>query len=288
MNGVGIPKILHQTVKDKKHIPEKWLKCQKTWMNLHRSPEWQHYLYSDDDNDSFMRKEYPMYYQLYLDLPVPIERVDLVRYLYLHKYGGWYADMDTEVLKPIDELCHLQGKSVVLGQRQFLFSSMVECAFMGSLPNDPFWLIVVHAIHQSFYSPPLSKQIFSIIKSVGVLMTTGPLLLDSVVQSLPVQMKDRIQIFPQSYFFANPDMPKEQIPRNSFLIHHSDTSWVDGPEYVLSKMHRDQVGKTGIICLIIVTIVALFFTLFLIITLVAKTTQALHHVAKKAIWSFVY
>lgn len=245
-----IPKILHQTVKNKDNIPANWKAYQKSWLKFHSEPEWRYCLWDDNDNDKFVRTEYPQYYQLYLELPYPINRVDLVRYLYLHKFGGWYSDMDTECLKPIDPLCNLPGKTIIMGERPFFGHQNVECAFMGSAPGDPFWLLVIHGIHQSFYAPAMSKRLVSIIPTVNVLMTTGPLLLDSILKSCPKSFYERIQVFPQSYFFPDPNTPRHELPSEAYALHWSDTSWVSGAEYVLGRMHRYNSGQVVLIVLI--------------------------------------
>lgn len=261
---MGIPKILHQTVKDKKNIPEKWSKCQQTWLELHPEPAWTYYLWDDQDNDIFVQKNYPMFYQLYLDLPYSIERVDLVRYLYLHQYGGWYADMDTEAIKPIDALCYLEEKTIVMGHKSPIFrigSSNVECAFMGSAPGEPFWILVIHAIHQSLYTPALSKRLVSIFSSVDVLMTTGPFLLDSVVRSCPPAMRLRIQVFPEAYFFSDPTISRDELPPVAYTIHHSDTSWVPGMEFVFGRMVRNTIGQIVMVLLFAMIAIIAFLAL---------------------------
>src|ERR1041385_2100205 len=99
------PRVLHQTVKDKGKIPPLWQECRQTWIEsclfsktaenqFATNKSWDFRLYDDADNDDFVRTKYPQYHRLYRSLPKPINRVDMVRYLFMHYFGGLYVDMD--------------------------------------------------------------------------------------------------------------------------------------------------------------------------------------------------
>jgi mannosyltransferase OCH1-like enzyme len=56
------------------------------------------------DQVDFVTHEFPEFLPTYLSYPSGILRADIWRVLVLYKYGGVYADIDVECLKPIDEL----------------------------------------------------------------------------------------------------------------------------------------------------------------------------------------
>jgi Glycosyltransferase sugar-binding region containing DXD motif len=56
-----------------------------------------------------------------------ILRVDAVRYMYMHRFGGVYVDLDFEAVGAMDKV--LKDKAVVLGRMGS------DTAFIHSLPN---------------------------------------------------------------------------------------------------------------------------------------------------------
>ena len=91
---MSIPKIIHQIApanKDDWH--PLWLKCCQTWQK--HFPDFDYKLWNDEDDiDKFVRDYYPQYYNIYLEFPLHIMRIDFARLFILHHYGGIYADMD--------------------------------------------------------------------------------------------------------------------------------------------------------------------------------------------------
>ena len=81
------------------------------------------------------------------ELPKQIHRIDTVRYMYLHYYGGVYVDLDFECLKPMDE--YLKGKQLVLGIMGLNKNRphSIPNALMASRPRHSFWIKVLNYIH---------------------------------------------------------------------------------------------------------------------------------------------
>lgn len=62
--------------------------------------------------------------------------VDIIRYLVLHKYGGWYFDHDIWGVRSFDNLCSRKfvfGKHKFANMRRFLITN----AIVGACRNDP-------------------------------------------------------------------------------------------------------------------------------------------------------
>lgn len=138
----GIPKIIHQSWKDKDLTPlyRKW---STAWQAHH--PGWEYRLWTDDDNRRFIRDEFPWFLEQYDAFDRHIFRVDLVRFFYLFKYGGMYADLDFEPLRSLEALLW-DKRGVVVGQMgsNASFAHSIPNAWMASPPGHPFWRLCVH------------------------------------------------------------------------------------------------------------------------------------------------
>lgn len=129
-----IPKIIMQTWKTR-DIPEKW-KASPASIRKHMS-KWKYVLQTDEDNRNLIRDHYPQYLERYDSFRYPIQRVDFVRYAWLHRNGGLYLDLDFEVTRPLDEF--FQGGSLFFlpsENGRWRYNNSV----MASVPNHPFWI----------------------------------------------------------------------------------------------------------------------------------------------------
>jgi len=106
-----IPKILHQTWKTKENLPVDFEKYSSTWKNLH--PTWDYRLYDDNDCLLIVKKYFPQFLDTYLQLPTPVMKADMFRYMIIYQFGGLYADIDAEALKPFDNLINKDDKMIV-------------------------------------------------------------------------------------------------------------------------------------------------------------------------------
>ena len=152
MNDGNIPRILHQTWKNKK-LPRTLNRFRQTWLDTH--PGWEHRLWTDDDNRAFLQKHYAWFLPVYDGYAKTIMRVDAIRYFFLYHFGGVYADLDLECLRPIEPL--LENKQVLIGREPpghladhgvtGRNGGTILCnAFMASVPQHRFWEYVIHAL----------------------------------------------------------------------------------------------------------------------------------------------
>lgn len=163
-----VPRLIHQTAKTAE-IPPQWAPLQSKLKNLH--PGWEYRLWTDEDNESLIRDSFPGLLPVYLNLPKPIMRADMVRYAYMARFGGLYLDTDYECLKPFDLLdrsCVLpresdDSKPIFLG----------NCVF-ASEAGHPFWTAVLDALAQQ---PPTKH---SMNQEEDIIHLTGPGLLTRV------------------------------------------------------------------------------------------------------------
>jgi mannosyltransferase OCH1-like enzyme len=97
-----IPKKIYQAWHDKnvKQIFKKYI--EKT---LELNPEYEYELFGEEDMDNFIKENYDEeIYGCYKRIKLITAKVDFWRYLILYKNGGIYIDIDSALLKNIDDL----------------------------------------------------------------------------------------------------------------------------------------------------------------------------------------
>lgn len=137
-----IPKIIFQTWKSRTDIPEHLA----YWSNTFRkhNPDYTFRLWDDKDNRAFIAKNFPWFLETYDGYPAEIYRADAVRYFFLYLFGGVYADMDTECLRPLDDMLAMDS-DIILGRMGTNphFEHSIPNAIMISKPRQEFWLLVI-------------------------------------------------------------------------------------------------------------------------------------------------
>ncbi|MES3002042.1 MAG: glycosyltransferase [Pseudomonadota bacterium] len=149
---MSIPKLLFQTWKSTTVIPANFAHWSQTLRD--HNPAYEYMLWDDADNRAFIAGHYPWFLETYDAYPAEIFRADAVRYFFLYHFGGIYADMDTECLRPLDGM--LDVADVVLGRMgtdpHFVHS--LPNALMMSRPRQEFWLLVISLL----VDPPASHK----------------------------------------------------------------------------------------------------------------------------------
>lgn len=138
----SVAPIIHQSWKTQ-NLPSKRMKIwSASWRKCF--PKWLYFLWTDEDNRALVAQFYPWFLKKYDALPKNIMRVDTVRYLYMHQFGGIYADLDTECLAPFEKLLN---SSIVLGAMDGHWAynmaiGHIQNSFMYSQPGHPLWIEV--------------------------------------------------------------------------------------------------------------------------------------------------
>jgi hypothetical protein len=118
--GCDISKIIHQTWKTEK-VHARFREHIRSW--IQRNPGWEYKFWTNDDCRNLIETKYPKYLAMYDSYPQNIQRADAIRYFILDAYGGVYADLDFEALKPFDGL--IRGHSLVIGQEPYAHSHVL-------------------------------------------------------------------------------------------------------------------------------------------------------------------
>ena len=192
----SIPHILHQTWKSHE-IPEVTASWVTSWMKVH--PRWEYWFWTDDDIKELFVMYFYFYYSLYMHYPWSIQRADIMRYFILWLYGGIYADLDMECLRPLNHLlstysCIIAREPEEIAYVQHMRNmSIASNAFMACRPHHPFMKFIVN-------------NLYSRITMNGLLETTGPFMVTEMLikykESIasPLRWEDDVYLAPSHYF----------------------------------------------------------------------------------------
>ena len=116
--------IIHQSWKDYS-IPLKFKKWHESWKKY--CPNAIMILWSDNDNFELIDRYYPQFLNVYMSLPLVIQKCDMVRLLYLHRYGGTYVDLDYEVFTDIYDTEEIKSSTddILFVESQILLNDVV-------------------------------------------------------------------------------------------------------------------------------------------------------------------
>ena len=134
-----LTRIIHQSWKTNDipyHVYKK--ECVDSWKK--KNPEWEYRMWTDQDNENLVKNHYPQYYDLFMSYRRTIQKADVSRLFYMHKFGGLYVDLDFQCLKNMD-LIIASGKINLGRQRMKGYkTNSIPNALMYSEPGDEFWI----------------------------------------------------------------------------------------------------------------------------------------------------
>src|SRR3989304_6650148 len=147
------------------------------------------YMFWDEKKINNLIKYYPKYKKTFENLPFMIQKIDMAKYLILHRYGGIYIDMDCECLKSFSDL--LKDKDIMLVQMNVnpfekllsynrVFEQVLQNGVMGGKKRHPFWLHCLDLLKNQDIDKKFYDSHFRYI-----FRTTGPGLLTEAYLSYP-------------------------------------------------------------------------------------------------------
>ncbi|WP_437922305.1 glycosyltransferase family 32 protein [Sphingobacterium sp. LRF_L2] len=112
---MAIPKVIYQTFKTSK-IP--LVTRFYIWRFMRKNPGYQHEFYDDVRIDDFIRSSFPLeVYQAYSRLQIGAAKADFFRYAILYIKGGIYLDLDSDILKNLDQYIFDNDKAVITKEK---------------------------------------------------------------------------------------------------------------------------------------------------------------------------
>jgi len=230
-----IPKIIHQTWKTTT-LPAKVKIWHENVKQLH--PNWEIKLWTDEDNLELVKKRFPHLLKVYLGLQYDIMRVDLIRYMYMSIYGGYYLDLDYELFKAFDDtigdvelllpISRDSGGEIIIG----------NCIF-GSVPGHLFWTDVLKSIE----TKPPSKKFFN---KLEILNFTGPVFISGIYFKAPKKYKATLvekKVFHPDYSFLKRKNYKTLLMQDGARgIHHCHGSWLKENNSLINHLSRGKAS----------------------------------------------
>ena len=204
------PKVLHQSWTSH-YIPDHLAKYVASWGRI--QPDWAYHFHTDEDNLNLVKTDYPWMEDAFKTM-THIQRADVARLLYMHRWGGVYADLDVEALQPLRPLLRFirqrTGASAVLGQEPAAHALLLErrprmaCnALLASEAGHPFWLWIVRRIMRMHASEANDDPVD----------TTGPRMLETALRDWDREIgggRAKVYVAPADCFFPLWDAGQEQ------------------------------------------------------------------------------
>lgn len=116
---MAIPKQIFQTFKTKKlPLITRW----HIWKMKRQNPEYEYFLYDDEEIKEFFAKEFPTeYLKAYNQLTIGAAKADFFRYAILYKKGGIYLDVDSGISQPLKNLIQADDVALLSVERHVHF-----------------------------------------------------------------------------------------------------------------------------------------------------------------------
>jgi len=221
---------------------DSWVIKNPTWCRI----EWNKKLCMD-----LIKTFYPEHMDMFKKYKYEIQRCDMIRYLILHRYGGWYADMDYYCNRPLDEAMNkyknsiyfVQSPNTVIGQDDDHISN----SLMYSVRNHSFWRCVMLELEKAQKAPVYYS------KHLEVMFTTGPAILNRVyshhkykyrVKSLPWKLFHPYGVKDEKIFLAN--------NKEVYAIHIGKGSWEESDSKFFLFFLREWKIFLFIVCGLII------------------------------------
>ena len=212
-----IPAIIHQTWKSSE-VPVRFAAPAASWRAMH--PSWEYRFWTDEALDTFVRDEYPRMWALYHSYPEQIQRVDAARYMLLHHFGGVYADLDVECVRPLDPL---RAHAVVLPSTTPL-----------GLSNDLMMAVPGHAVFASLVDALARSRArwghWFVPRHFRILLTTGSLHLTTTVARAPG--KDEVHVLA-------PELYRSQDRSKAYVYHWPGDSWASWDTRFFNRVYAE-------------------------------------------------
>ena len=164
------------------------------------------------------------------------------------KYGGVYADLDTECLRPLDAL--LDGQEFVIGlepeeqARGHREGMLLSNAVVASIANHPFLKELIQAFSESSVDYCTHRD---------VLEGTGPILYTRVYERYTGPDLTVVPAVTFSPLAANSELLKEfylkgteairheALGRGAYVVHYWSNTWVSGLAGELNNPHPREI-----------------------------------------------
>lgn len=206
-----IPPIIHQVwwnVENQSEMRREWAKAARSCKKLH--PGWTYFLWNAAESRKLMLEHYPDSLKNIDKYERNVQKFDAFRYLVLHKYGGFYVDLDIGCRKSLEPL--RQFRNIIPKTQPIGFSN----DFMAAEKNSEWINLLIESL------PKWNR--WWITSYFTVMISTGPIFLSFQYSLFP--KKENIAVLSPKYY----DGQQEHV---SFLSHFAGSSWHEGDAAIL-------------------------------------------------------
>lgn len=199
-----------------------------------KNPQAEYRFYDDRACRAIVVSEFPSYLQTYDSFAYAVQRADFFRYLVVYRYGGLYADIDMECLKPFDWFFAQEGavfciemQTTVQRQRElgYLHPFQIANCIFAAEPNNSFLGRVLERIVA--LSRSRADCAISEIEDI-----TGPRMLTRTF----FEGGQDVTVICQIFWMPPYEYPKVfPINKNMYACHHFLGSWKDGSKRSLRR-----------------------------------------------------
>jgi mannosyltransferase OCH1-like enzyme len=208
-------------------VPAAWKPGQESLLKALPSDYTYVYL-TDKAMFEFVDFAFPEFSENFALMPHPIQRADILRYLWLYAYGGIYMDLDYFVIRPFTHFIEaLSGPIMVIHSSNV--GTILTNSFIIARPGVPFFLDLAR---EALENPKTSWA--SVSKHLEVMMTTGPLAFDRFVRSSGVPYT----VLPQKLFLPTSPMIDDHEGLQGYMKPLEGGSWNSGDSAILNFLNK--------------------------------------------------
>lgn len=243
-------KILEDELKIEKLEKNKYKKLSKLWKQGKESVEhfctihnWSYVCLDYYDMNAFVLKYFPDLFDAFWKLPYPIQRVDILKYLWLYKFGGIYMDMDFIVTQEFNSyLEKLNAPLMVLSSSNM--ENVITNSFIVSNPNQDIFLKLSRKACLN------ESPFWAISTHLQVMLSTGPL---GFTKALQCEGTPYL-ILPHELFFPNNPLlddktdseyqeyiQKVKNAQKSFLLPVKGGTWNSWDTNILNAFNKYRI-----------------------------------------------
>lgn len=223
-----IPKIIHQ-IWIGSPLPDGYEQYMDSWVKHHMGRDWQYILWTDEK----VEKIKPLYNQSYYDEhPNYGVKADILKWELIYRYGGIYADLDQECVRPFD-MFHYRYDFYAGLQPLDTKIPQLGASLFAARPGHPMLKHCIETIKNDWHKK-------------GAPAKTGPIHMTNSFVAMAGKNGMKDIAFPAHYFFPYSDREfirgtailtlHEWVAMGSFAVHHWAKSWM--PAHLRLPAHR--------------------------------------------------
>lgn len=233
----SIPARVFQTWKSRTDIPDNY----RYWRSSFAAQNlgFELILWDDDDNRKFIVENFPWFLPTYDIFPKEIFRADAVRPFFLFLYGGFYADMDSECLRPLEPM--RKYGDVLLGRMgaDRDFEQSIPNALMASKPYELFWLLLISMIMERVGETRAS------IDPSRPEIYTGPIILKDAVDFYLTSTEDRLRVRCQDIIAKIPEKLRLRLHYGNLIVLDPDVWYPVDWTNPFHRMLRRRISNSN-------------------------------------------